>query len=169
MLAILLGVLAALCWSVTDLLARMMAAEVGAFRMSALVMLLGSVTLGIYVIPEGAVWHIPARTADVGPAAGYRLWLRHCRAVQGLQSGPVSLVAPITAGYPVLTVLWGVINGLVPTPLQWGCVAATLIGAIIVARSGTEDGGVNAVAPGKMPLLLFFAALSVAAIPPPWC
>ena len=66
------------------------------------------------------------------------------------------LVAPLTAGYPVLTVLWGVANGLQPTLLQWACVAATLLGALIIARSGTEDGGVNAVEPGKMPLLLLF-------------
>jgi drug/metabolite transporter (DMT)-like permease len=58
-------------------------------------------------------------------------------------------------------VLWGVFNGLEPTALQWGCVAATLIGAIIVARSGTPDGGIHAVAPGKMPVLVFFAVMAV--------
>lgn len=162
MLAILFGVLAALCWSVTDLLARMMAAAVGAFRMSALVMLLGSVSLGIYVIPEGAIWHISGEQLMWGLLLGVAYGFGIAGLFKAFSLGPVSLVAPITAGYPVLTVLWGVINGLVPTPLQWGCVAATLIGAIIVARSGTEDGGVNAVAPGKMPLLLLFAALSVA-------
>jgi drug/metabolite transporter (DMT)-like permease len=75
--------------------------------------------------------------------------------------GPISLVGPITAGYPVLAVLWGVVNGLEPTPLQWAAVAATLVGAVIVARSGTEDGGINAVEPGKMPTLLLFALMSV--------
>ena len=75
--------------------------------------------------------------------------------------GPVSLVGPITAGYPVLAVLWGVFNGLEPTLVQWGCVGATLLGAIIVARSGEPDGGINAVEPGKMPALLFFAVMAV--------
>ena len=75
---------------------------------------------------------------------------------QAFSLGPISLVGPLTAGYPVLTVLWGVANGLEPTLLQWACVAATLIGAIIIARSGTEEGGINAVEPGKMPLLLLF-------------
>jgi drug/metabolite transporter (DMT)-like permease len=74
--------------------------------------------------------------------------------------GPVSLVGPITAGYPVLAVLWGVFNGLEPTLLQWACVGATLMGAIIVARSGEADGGINAVDPGKMPQLLFFATMA---------
>ena len=38
MLAILLGVFAALCWGIHDLVARMLAAQVGPFRMAAWVM-----------------------------------------------------------------------------------------------------------------------------------
>ena len=93
--------------------------------------------------------------------SGFLLGLAYGFGVGGLfkafSLGPISLVGPLTAGYPVLTVLWGVANGLEPTLLQWACVAATLIGASIVARSGTEDGGINAVEPGKMPMLLLFA------------
>jgi drug/metabolite transporter (DMT)-like permease len=96
---------------------------------------------------------------------GFLLGLAYGFGVGGLfrafSLGPISLVAPLTAGYPVLTVLWGVANGLEPTLLQWACVAATLIGALIIARSGTEEGGINAVEPGKMPLLLLFCAMSV--------
>lgn len=161
MLAVLLGVLAALCWSFTDLLARMMAGKVGAFRMSALVMLLGGVLLAFYVIPQGAIW----KAGWDQLVWGFLLGLAYGFGIGGLfkafSLGPISLVAPLTAGYPVLTVLWGVANGLEPTLLQWACVAATLVGAIIIARSGTEEGGVNAVEPGKMPLLLLFCLMSV--------
>ena len=75
--------------------------------------------------------------------------------------GPISLVGPVTAGYPVLAVLWGVANGLEPSSLQWTAVAATLAGAVIVGRSGTPDGGINAVEPGKLPTLFLFCMMAV--------
>jgi drug/metabolite transporter (DMT)-like permease len=161
MLAVLFGVFAALCWSIHDLLARALAAQIGAFRMAALVMVSGGILLSFWVIHDGTIWSASREQL----MSGFLLGLAYGFGVGGLfkafSLGPVSLVGPITAGYPVLAVLWGVVNGLEPTPVQWGCVAATLVGAIIVARSGTEDGGINAVEPGKMPTLLLFAVICV--------
>lgn len=161
MLAVLFGVFAALCWSVHDLIARMLAARIGAFRMAALVMVSGGLLLSLYVIYDGSVWNASWEQLQ----SGFLLGLAYGLGVGGLfkafSLGPISLVGPLTAGYPVLAVLWGVANGLEPTWLQWACVAATLAGAIIVARSGTADGGINAVEPGKMPTLLLFAVICV--------
>ena len=161
MIAVLLGVLAALCWSFTDLLARMMAARVGAFRMAALAMVAGAVLLGFYVLPGGRIWTATGTELMSGLLLGLAYGLGIGGLFKAFSLGPISLVGPLTAGYPVLAVMWGVFNGLEPTLIQWACVAATLLGALIIARSGTEDGGINAVEPGKMPTLLFFAGLSV--------
>ncbi len=161
MLAVLFGVFAAVCWSVHDLVARSMAAQIGAFRMAALVIISGGILLSFYVVYDGTLW------SATWPQlmSGLLLGISYGFAVGGLfkafSLGPISLVGPITAGYPVLAVLWGVFNGLEPSLLQWSAVAATVIGAVIVARSGTEDGGINAVEPGKMPTLLFFALMAV--------
>jgi drug/metabolite transporter (DMT)-like permease len=161
MLAVLFGVFAAVCWSFHDLIARSMAAQIGAFRMAALVIISGGILLSFYVIYDGTLWS--ASWPQL--MSGFLLGIAYGFAVGGLfkafSLGPISLVGPITAGYPVLAVLWGVFNGLEPTFLQWSAVAATIVGAIIVARSGTEDGGINAVEKGKMPTLLFFAAMAV--------
>lgn len=161
MLAVLFGVFAALCWSLHDLIARALAARVGAFRMASLVIIAGGLLLSFYIFWDGKIW-----SSDwEGIKAGLILGLVYGFGVGGLfkafSLGPISLVGPITAGYPVLAVLWNVFMGLEPSWLQWGCVAATLLGAVIVARSGTADGGINAVEPGKMPVLLFFAAIAV--------
>jgi drug/metabolite transporter (DMT)-like permease len=161
MMAVLFGVFAALCWSLHDLVARVMAARVGAFRMAALVIISGGILLSFHVLWEGSIWQ-----ADwSGIRAGLILGLAYGFGVGGLfkafSLGPISLVGPITAGYPVLAVLWEVVNGLEPSMLQWLAVTATLLGAIIVARSGTEDGGINAVEPGKLPTLLLFAVVAV--------
>jgi drug/metabolite transporter (DMT)-like permease len=161
MLAVLFGVFAALCWSVHDLLARALAAQVGAFRMAALVMISGGVLLSFWVIHDGSIWQASPEQLMSGLVLGLAYGLGVGGLFKAFSLGPVSLVGPITAGYPVLAVLWGVLNGLEPTLLQWSCLVATLIGTVIVARSGTEDGGINAVEPGKMPTLLLFAVLSM--------
>jgi drug/metabolite transporter (DMT)-like permease len=161
MLAVLFGVLAALCWSIHDILARSLAARVGAFRLAALVMVAGGLLLSVYILYDGSIW----QSTRSGIIAGLMLGLAYGFGVGGLfkalSLGPISLVGPITAGYPVLAVLWGVANGLEPTMLQWASVAATLVGAVIVARSGTPDGGINAVAPGRLPTLALFCAISM--------
>jgi drug/metabolite transporter (DMT)-like permease len=161
MLAVLLGVFAALCWSLTDLIARMMAGQIGAFRMAALAMVAGALLLGVYVIPGGTIWTLSWAQLMPGLALGLAYGFGIGGLFKAFSLGPISLVGSLTAGYPVLTVLWGVFNGLEPTPVQWACVGTTLLGALIIARSGTEDGGINAVEPGKMPTLLLFAAMSV--------
>ena len=161
MLAVFFGVFAALCWSMHDLVARSFAARIGAFRMAALVMISGGLLLSIYVLYDGGIW----QASWPGLQSGFVLGLAYGFGVGGLfkafSLGPISLVGPITAGYPVLAVLWEVVNGLEPSALQWASVAATIIGAIIVARAGAPDGGINAVEPGKMPTLMLFAALAV--------
>lgn len=161
MLAVLFGVFAALCWSLHDVIARSLAARVGAFRMAALVIISGFVLLSVYVLAEGSIW----QATWPGIKSGLLLGLVYGLGVGGLfkafSLGPVSLVGPVTASYPVLAVLWGVFNGVEPTVLQWSAVAAALAGAIIVARAGDPDGGINAVEPGKMPVLLLFCVISV--------
>lgn len=161
MLAVMLGVCAALCWSVHDLIARALAARVGAFRMACFVIIAGGLLLSFYIFWDGRIWSSDWN----GIKSGLILGLVYGFGVGGLfkafSLGPISLVGPITAGYPVLAVLWNVFMGLEPSWLQWACVAATLLGAVIVARSGTVDGGINAVEPGKMPVLLLFAVIAV--------
>ena len=73
--------------------------------------------------------------------------------------GPVSVVAPLTAAYPVIVVIWGLFNGLTPTPVQWLAVASAMLGALVIARSGHTDGGINAVPRDKLPLFLIVCGL----------
>ena len=161
MLAVLFGVFAAFSWSLHDVVARSLAARVGAFRMAALVIVAGGLLLSVYVMATGTIW----QATWPGIKSGLLLGLVYGLGVGGLfkafSLGPISLVGPVTAIYPVLAVLWGVFNGVEPTALQWSAVAAALAGAVIVARSGHANGGINAVEPGKLPVLLLFCLISV--------
>ncbi len=161
MLAVLLGVTAAFCWSLHDLVARSYAERIGAFRMAALVMISGGILLTFYIVWDGGIRH----ASRDGILQGLLLGLAYGFGVGGLfkafSLGPISLVGPVTAVYPVLAVLWGVIHGLSPSLPQWTAVAAALAGAVIVARTGPADGGINTVAPGKLPTLFLFCIISM--------
>jgi drug/metabolite transporter (DMT)-like permease len=98
---------------------------------------------------EGFLWALALGIAYACGAAGI---------YKAFSLGPISVVGPLTAAYPVLVVMWELLRGLDPTLLQWGAMAAAVIGALIVARSGEPDGGINAVQPGKLPAL-FIACL----------
>jgi len=55
-----------------------------------------------------------------------------------LARGPVSMVAPIVAAHPVFVLLMFTALGTVPSALQWGGCAVTIVGAIMVAVSSTS-------------------------------
>lgn len=159
MLAVLLGVGAALSWSVHDLFARSLAQIVGPFRLAALVMLAGGIVLTGFVIHNGTL----LSAAQSGLALSLALGLAYGFGAAGLckafSLGPVSLVAPLTAAYPVLVLIWGVINGLEPTILQWLAAATTVAGAAIVAAAG-ERGSTIVTAPGTLRKILLYSIFS---------
>lgn len=159
MIALLLGLVAALCWSSHDLMARRFAAPLGPFRMAFWVMLAGALLL-LPILLKSNIW--TASPAAIGLALG--MGIVYAMAAAGLflalTLAPVSIVGPIVGGYPALIVLWGLVNGLQPTTMQWLCMALILIGVIVVARSEQEGVGHSDVLPGKLPLVLVASAVS---------
>ena len=97
MISVLLGVCAALSWSIHDILARSLAARIGPFRMAALVMVAGGVLLSGHAVTSETL--STARPATLLLAAS--LGLAYGFGVAGLfkafSLGPVTVVAPLTA------------------------------------------------------------------------
>ncbi len=54
---------------------------------------------------------------------------------KALARGPVTIVAPIVAGHPVLVVAFWIALGTRPSAVQWAAMAATVAGVIVVARA----------------------------------
>jgi drug/metabolite transporter (DMT)-like permease len=157
MLALSLGLFAALCWAIHDLAARHFASSIGPFRLGVLTQAAGLVLM----LP----FHLPL------PPAAMQDWIKvgvlgitYGAAIAGLFKAfalaPVSVVGPFTAGYPALVVIWGVLHGLAPTLAQFAAIAAILAGAVIVGRSGHHDGGMNVVQAGRIPELIFWILLA---------
>jgi uncharacterized membrane protein len=160
MLALSLGLFAAVCWSIHDLAARKLAPTLGAYRMSIFVMLIGFVLLFPAISSSPGL--LSGTWSELWPMIG--LGVIYGVAVSSLFKGfamaPVSIVGPFTAGYPALVVVWGIINGLEPSIIQALAIVAILTGAIVVGRYGEEDGGINAVEKGKLPQVIFFCVLA---------
>lgn len=159
MIALLLGLVAALCWSCHDLMARRFAMSLGPFRMAFWVMLAGAVLL-LPVLFRGSLWAAPPHAIGLALAMGIVYAMAAAGLFLALTLAPVSIVGPIVGGYPALIVLWGLVNGLQPTTLQWLCIALILVGVIVVARSEHEGEGHSDVLPGKLPLVLIASAVS---------
>ncbi|MCA0434739.1 MAG: DMT family transporter [Proteobacteria bacterium] len=150
MLAVSLGVFAALCWSIHDLLAKIYAETAGPYRMAFWVMVAGAIALLPVILWRGHIWEIS------GPGLILPLIMGcfYAFAVAGLfkafSLAPVSIVGPFTAGYPALVIFWRIYMGLVPSAVEWLALALAASGALIVARTGPKDGGLAMIAPGQL-------------------
>ena len=148
--AVLLGVVAALSWSVHDVIARSFAGRLGPFRLAVYVMIGGGVLLSFYVLWKGSALAFGWTGLWLSLALGLAYGIGIGTLYKAFSLGPVSVVAPLTAAYPVLVVIWGLFHGLSPKPIQWLAVLSAFAGALVIARAGHEDSGINAVLPGKM-------------------
>lgn len=160
MIALLFGLVAALCWSVHDLIARIYAAQTGPFRMAFHVMLTGAALLVAVVLWNGTIWQADQRSLLLACLNGVLYAGAVASLFMAFSLAPVSIVGPFTAGYPALVVIWGLFTGLVPTPLQWLAVVLIILGAVVVGRMGPKDGGLASVAPGKIPVVIIATLLA---------
>jgi drug/metabolite transporter (DMT)-like permease len=129
------GAITSLSWGTSDYIARFSGRAV-TFQAATFGMLLtGSILLSIWVwvaqapvrLPTEGLWLILVSGVSLTAAT---LWL-----YQSIVRGPISIAEPIVASYPVLIVVYSLVEGVRPSPLQWSAMAVTLIGVTIVAIS----------------------------------
>jgi drug/metabolite transporter (DMT)-like permease len=160
MIALALGLFAAFAFATHDLVARFFAERTGPFRMAFWIMVVGAVLMTALVWRSETLWTADRQTLLIAAANGILYAVAVSSLLYAFSIAPVSIVGPFTAGYPALVVLWGVFTGLEPSPLQWFAVVMVVAGAIIVGRFGPDDGGLAAVKPGKIPMVILSSALT---------
>lgn len=128
-----LGMIAALCWGFHDICVRFLSQKT---PLSACI---------FTVLLTGLVFHLGLMgvTGGFAPLAAEAVWLSvgagafFVVATFGLyyafERGPVRLVAPLIAAYPILSVGLAAASGTVITPLQWAAVVSIVSGVAIVA------------------------------------
>lgn len=132
-----------LCWGSADFVARFSGRAVGHHSSLLGMLSVGSVLLTGWMLIEQPMvtWSFEAILLVL--CAGISLMAATLWLYQGVARGPISIVEPIVCSYPILTVLLTVIDGHVPTRLQFLFMGITMAGVIVVARStGSHiDGG----------------------------
>lgn len=151
-MGILLGLVTALTWGGADFLARFATHRIGTLRTMFYMQATGFVLLTIFLPWLGGWGHL----AD---GSGWQPWawglLAGCiNAVSTLalyrsfEIGKMAVVAPLSASYPVLTIVLSILTGERLTALRGAGIVFTLLGMLVVAH-GEHQADENAVEPAR--------------------
>jgi drug/metabolite transporter (DMT)-like permease len=157
-MGILLGLATALSWGSADLCARFATRKIGTFR-TMFYMQLSGLALLTLVMPVLGGW---GRLLDSswpslwawGILAGCLNTSSTLALYRSFEIGKMSIVAPVSASYPVLTMLLSVLTGERLTAVRVLGMALTICGVVLVARGekmpeGTEPAAEGAHKMGK--------------------
>ena len=137
-MGILLGLATALCWGSADLLARFSARSIGTWRTMLYMQFTG------LLLMTGALYWLGG-WGHLADGSGWRPWMWGILAgvlnavstlalYRSFEIGKMSIVAPISSGYPALTMVLSAMTGERLTVLRIVGILTTIAGVLIVAR-----------------------------------
>lgn len=137
-----LGLIAAFCWGFHDICVRFLSQKVAVTACIFTVLVSGLVFHIALMGVTGEFHALPAQAVWLSLGAGVFFLIATFGLYYAFQRGPVRLVAPLIAGYPILSVGFAAFQGTAISALQWGAVFAIVIGVAIVAAlsdTSTEE------------------------------
>src|SRR5271165_4604522 len=154
-MGILLGLATALSWGSSDLLARFATRKIGTFRTMLYMQLLGCLLVTLAMHWLGGWGHLFDGSGKMlwawGVLAGSLNTSSTLALYRSFEIGKMSIVAPVSASYPVLTLLLSAATGEHLTFVRLIGIAFTIAGVILVARGETMPGDVNAIDDAERP------------------
>ena len=138
MIAVALGLVAALSWGTADFAARFSGRAIGPALTLLLVTLTGSGLLGLWLAVIGP--GLPAALSL--PAFLYGLFslIGTLALYQGLARAPICTVAPMAAAYPAWSLAYmAAFDGLRPNAWQLAAMALVIAGVMVVARAAKDE------------------------------
>ncbi|MGB2626692.1 MAG: DMT family transporter [Candidatus Acidiferrum sp.] len=153
-MGILLGLATALSWGSADFCARFSTRRIGTFRTMLFMQLCGFILLTLLMgIGLGGGW------GHLTDGSGMRPWfwgiLAGClntsstlALYRSFEIGKMSIVAPVSASYPVLTMLLSVLTGEQLTAVRLAGMALATSGVVLVAGGESIPGDVNSIDDG---------------------
>src|SRR5580658_1601752 len=155
-MGILLGLLTALSWGGSDFLARFATHRIGTLRTMLYMQFTGLLLLTIFLpwfggwghLADGSGWQPWAW----GALAGALNFVATLTLYRSFEIGKLAVVAPISAGYPVVTVLLSFLSGEQLRAGRAVGIAGTLLGVVLVAggeKTPNADEGEGAGRSGK--------------------
>ncbi|SPJ29019.1 DMT family transporter [Falsiruegeria mediterranea] len=162
MSALLLGLLAALCWGIHDLSVRYISQSVSIVASLMTVLIVGAILQLGLLVTWGHFAPMPGHAVFYAIAAGGFYLLAGLSMFAAFHRGPVRLVAPVVASYPVLSISVAIWRGSTVSIWQWLAVIAIGVGVSIVAAK-SDDTDTSYPATGPTIALSMLAAAGFAA------
>ena len=131
--ALSLGLFAAVCWGLHDILVRRVSQNTPLMASLLMVLVAGTALQVIIMTSTGGFTQVPAPAAGYAALSGVCFLLASLGLYGAFQRGPVRLVAPIIASYPILSVGWAAASGTPISPIEWIAVLAIILGVSVVA------------------------------------
>jgi uncharacterized membrane protein len=148
MSALALGLVAAVCWGFHDICVRFLSQKTPISACIFVVILTGLLFHGILTVGTGALYPMPAKAVYLSIGAGVCFIIATFGLYYAFERGPVRLVAPVIAGYPILSVSWAALQGNPVSAFQWLAVLAIVGGvSCVAALSDTRNQETPAIGP----------------------
>jgi drug/metabolite transporter (DMT)-like permease len=151
-LGIILGLTGAVCWGVSDFLARFASRRVGAYRTLFFMQFFGFLALSVYLKWAGGLTHIAMsgwKSWALGAIAGVINMIASLALYYSFQIGVMSIVAPVSSSYPALTVALAMLSGERLRTMRGSGLAVTLVGVILACTSFAQATGEKPAEGGK--------------------
>lgn len=139
MVALALGLTAALCWAVHDLFVRKLSQGTELVPLMVVVLAAGSVALVVPVWVWGEWGRMTQTAIWLAVAAGGAFAVAFGSLYKAFSLAPVRIVSPIIGAYPMLSLAIAVAQGRTVTSGDWLAVAAIVGGIAVVALTGDDD------------------------------
>ncbi len=139
--ALTLGLIAAFAWGLHDILVRKVSQNTPLMASLLAVLVAGSVFQAVIMAATGTFTPVSASAAGYAALSGVFFLVASLGLYGAFQRGPVRLVSPIIASYPILSVAWAALNGTAVSLLEWLAVLAIIAGVSIVAALSDDSDG----------------------------
>lgn len=137
--SILFGLLAAACWGIHDLCVRVISQRAEILASMFVVLASGSVFIIGAAFIWGDVTNINLRATNFALASGAMFAIAGYGLYRAFALGPVKLVAPLIASYPILSLAIAALTGQPVTLYQWAAVIVIVAGVSCVAIFSAEE------------------------------
>lgn len=143
MSALTLGIIAAFAWGFHDICVRYLSQRTPLMASLLTVLIVGlAFHISVMVVKEGFA-PLTSQTTWLAILSGVLFLMASLGLYGAFQRGPVKLVAPIIASYPVLSFAWAVLRGAEISMWQWGAVIIIIIGVSLVAALAQHESEEN--------------------------
>lgn len=133
MTALKFGLIAALCWGIHDVTIRYLSKSVSLLAALFTVLVVGALFQATVLVVTPGGFAVESSATLLACCAGLAFLVASIGLYFAFERGPVRVVAPLIASYPILSVLFALLSGARVSLAEWIAVLAIVLGVALVA------------------------------------